>query len=185
MYVAPKVLSGLNWMDLWTMLKAHLLWLGWIIQHGCQSIVEHACKSKELLVMAVKHCSVHWKWVQATGSRSAIWSSCMSMHTMHTMHVYAHRPPLYLYSVAPISVGLTPWTSSSRKRTWVGGWLEFLQVGATQWSECKWWQGPMNTDRVQPQFKRSHQSVNIHAILGITTREGPVRYFEQDLLEIG
>ena len=30
----------------------------------------------------------------------------------------------------------------------------------------------MNTDRVQAQFKRSHQSVNIHAISGITTRDG-------------
>ena len=29
----------------------------------------------------------------------------------------------------------------------------------------------MNTDTVQTQFKRSHQSVNIHTILGITTRD--------------
>ena len=30
---------------------------------------------------------------------------------------------------------------------------------------------PMNTDGVQPQFKRSQQSVNIHAISGITARD--------------
>ena len=29
----------------------------------------------------------------------------------------------------------------------------------------------MNTDRVQPQFKRSHLSVNIQPVSGITTRE--------------
>ena len=41
----------------------------------------------------------------------------------------------------------------------------------------------MNTDRVQAQFRGSHKSVNIRPIFapfGITTRDGAVRYFEQN-----
>ena len=53
------------------------------------------------------------------------------------MHVYAPQAPcLRRYQC---SVSHLPWLQLPRWER--EGWLEFLQVGATQWSECKWWQG--------------------------------------------
>ena len=80
-------------------------------------------------------------------------------------HVYAPLS-LYIYSTPPISACLTPLQPTSywlrkKKNSWNSHFLNQNVNGDMS----------MNTDGVQPQFKRSQQSVNIHAISGITARD--------------
>ena len=88
------------------------------------------------------------------------------MHSWRDLraHVYAPPLPLYLQHAADISLSDTSST-------------HFLLIEEKEkqlkFSHDQNVNGDMsmNTDGVQPQFKRSQQSVNIHAISGITARD--------------